>query len=102
MLGVPDPKWGESGHRGVAWPGRVRAWRRGALRDFLGDKISRYKMPKRFVFWDEMPKSAYGKIAKKLNPRELQRRGDLEPCSRTRRRRHDRVGPECRPVPAPC
>ena len=74
----PDPNGAKWASR-CAWPGRVRAWKEGALRDFLGDKISRYKMPKRFVFWDEMPKSAYGKIAKKLIREELQRRGDLEP-----------------------
>ena len=48
------------------------------LIDFCTGKIARYKMPKRFVFWDEMPKSAYGKIAKKLIREELARRGQLE------------------------
>jgi len=78
VLGVPDPKWGEVGIAVCVARQGARV-EEGALRDFLGDKISRYKMPKRFVFWDEMPKSAYGKIAKKLIREELQRRGDLEP-----------------------
>lgn len=78
VLGVPDPKWGEVGIAVCVARQGARV-EEGALRDFLGEKIARYKMPKRFVFWDEMPKSAYGKIAKKLIREELQRRGDLEP-----------------------
>jgi fatty-acyl-CoA synthase len=77
VLGVPDPKWGEAGVAVcVARPGAAAD--EGALRDWLGNKIARYKMPKRFVFWDEMPKSAYGKIAKKMIREELFRRGEID------------------------
>ena len=76
VLGVPDPVWGEVGvavcvaREGLAAADiDVRSW--------LETKIARYKMPKRFVFWPEMPKSAYGKIAKKLIREELERRGEL-------------------------
>ena len=76
VLGVPDPVWGEVGvavcvaRNGIAAADiDVRSW--------LESKIARYKMPKRFVFWPEMPKSAYGKIAKKLIRDELERRGEL-------------------------
>lgn len=76
VLGVPDPVWGEVGvavcvaREGLAAADiDVRSW--------LEAKIARYKMPKRFVFWPEMPKSAYGKIAKKLIREELERRGEL-------------------------
>jgi acyl-coenzyme A synthetase/AMP-(fatty) acid ligase len=34
-------------------------------------------MPKTVVFWDEMPKSGYGKITKKLIRAELAERGEL-------------------------
>ncbi|MBE0691860.1 MAG: AMP-binding protein [Aquamicrobium sp.] len=77
VLGVPDPVWGEVGvavcvaREGYS-PAQID------LAGWLGEKIARYKMPKRFVFWDEMPKSAYGKIAKKLIREELARRGELE------------------------
>ncbi|WP_252925236.1 acyl-CoA synthetase [Aliihoeflea sp. 40Bstr573] len=80
VLGVPDPMWGEIG---VA----VCVARAGAdprtidMRSFLEPKIARYKMPKLFVFWDEMPKSAYGKIAKKMIREELEKRGDLAPLT---------------------
>ncbi|MBP1849647.1 acyl-CoA synthetase [Rhizobium halophytocola] len=76
VLGMPDPVWGEVGvavcvaRAGVdAHAIDLKAW--------LGDKIARYKLPKQVVFWEEMPKSAYGKISKKLIREELARRGDL-------------------------
>ena len=47
------------------------------LERWLEGKLARYKLPKRVVWWEEMPKSAYGKIAKKLIREELERRGDL-------------------------
>jgi acyl-CoA synthetase (AMP-forming)/AMP-acid ligase II len=77
VLGVPDPVWGEVGVA-ICVPREGFAPDDIDLRNWLEEKIARYKMPKRFVFWEEMPKSAYGKIAKKLIREELARRGDLE------------------------
>ena len=45
------------------------------LAAYLDGKLSRYKMPKRFLFWDALPKSAYGKITKKMIRAELEARG---------------------------
>ncbi|RMC32458.1 acyl-CoA synthetase [Paracoccus alkanivorans] len=72
VLGMPDPKWGEIGvaicvTRGGARPD-LEAW--------LGPKIARYKLPKRFLFWEALPKSGYGKITKKLVREELIRRDE--------------------------
>jgi len=81
VLGVPDPMWGEIGMAVCV----ARAGVSGAeigLERWLEDKLSRYKLPKRIVWWDEMPKSAYGKIAKKLIREELERRGELAPPER--------------------
>ncbi len=76
VLGVPDPVWGEVGVAVcVAREGFAAA--DVDMRSWLEARIARYKMPKRFVFWPEMPKSAYGKIAKKLIREELERRGEL-------------------------
>ncbi|MGI6856623.1 acyl-CoA synthetase [Mesorhizobium sp. 1B3] len=83
IVGVPDPFWGEVGiavctlRPGSRVDGReLHAW--------LDGKVSRYKLPKKFVFWEEMPKSAYGKIAKKLIREELERRGELlEPLEKS-------------------
>ncbi len=78
VLGVPDPVWGEVG---VA----VCVRREGAavteaeLADFLSPKVPRYKLPKRFFFWDALPKSGYGKVPKRLVRDELEARGLIEP-----------------------
>ena len=45
---------------------------------FLSPKVPRYKMPKRFFFWNELPKSGYGKIPKRLVRDELEARGLLD------------------------
>ena len=76
VLGVPDPAWGEAGIAVcVAEPGAVVG--EAELLSFLDGKIARYKMPKRFIFIEEMPKSAYGKITKKLVREALEARGLL-------------------------
>ncbi|MBZ9655917.1 acyl-CoA synthetase [Phyllobacterium lublinensis] len=77
VLGIPDPVWGEVGLAVCVvrpdtdlQPEAVMAW--------LDGKMARYKIPKRFVFWPEMPKSAYGKIAKKLIREELIKRNEID------------------------
>ena len=47
------------------------------MQAWLKPQISGYKMPKRFVILDEMPKSAYGKITKKMIRETLEQRGLL-------------------------
>src|SRR3982074_2462703 len=78
VLGVPDPVWGEGD---IA----VCVAREGAaevseldLATFLAPKVPRYKMPKRFFFWDALPKSGYGKIPKRMVRDELEARGWLD------------------------
>ena len=44
---------------------------------FLKDKLARYKQPRRVFFWDELPKSGYGKVPKHLIRKELEARGEL-------------------------
>tara|TARA_R110000851_G_scaffold257597_1_gene410102 strand:- start:10492 stop:12057 length:1566 start_codon:yes stop_codon:yes gene_type:complete len=75
VLGIPDPTWGEVGI--AVCVARGDAPDSAALLDWLGAKVPRYKMPKSVVFWDEMPKSGYGKITKKLIRAELVARGEL-------------------------
>lgn len=63
IVGVPDPDWGEVGAAAVVASGsdltevNLRAW--------IEDNVPRYKQPKHLVFWDELPKSGYGKVEKK-------------------------------------
>lgn len=81
IVGIPDPKWGEVGIAACVL-------REGAFVDeavliaWMEDKVARYKLPRRIVFWDALPRSAYGKITKKLVCEELRRRGFLDPDSR--------------------
>ncbi len=83
VLGVPDPVWGEVGVA-VCVPAEGQTVDEAAVLAFLDGRISRYKIPKRVLVWDALPKSAYGKITKKLIREELERRGGLgeEPMRR--------------------
>ena len=77
VLGVPDPVWGEIGIAVcVARPGQSAT--EAEIAEFLAPKIARYKMPKRFLFWDALPKSGYGKVPKRLVKDELEKRGELD------------------------
>lgn len=65
VFGIPDPAWGESG---VA----VLVAREGAgelpteqVLAHLQERLAKYKWPRIVQFWPSLPKSAYGKIAKK-------------------------------------
>ena len=82
IVGVPDRTWGEVGVAVVALqPGAALGERE--LLAWMEGKVARYKLPKRVFFWDELPKSGYGKITKKIVREELQARGclaELEPA----------------------
>jgi fatty-acyl-CoA synthase len=78
IVGVPDPVWGEVGiavcvpRAGATEPSELE------LATFLAAKVPRYKMPKRFFFWEALPKSGYGKVPKRLVRDELEARGLLD------------------------
>ena len=72
VLGVPDPLWGEIG---VAVCVARSPVTEAELAAFLHGKVNRYKMPKRFFFWEALPKSGYGKVPKKMVRDELESRG---------------------------
>jgi fatty-acyl-CoA synthase len=78
VLGVPDKLWGEVGVA-ICVPRPGAQPDEAALADFLGAKIPRYKMPKRFFFWEALPKSGYGKVPKRMVRDELERRGLIGP-----------------------
>ncbi|MFD0440298.1 acyl-CoA synthetase [Streptomyces chartreusis] len=65
VLGMPHPTWGEVG---------VAVWVAAAdaaditgddLRAWLEPRLARYKLPRDYVRWGELPKSGYGKIVKR-------------------------------------
>jgi acyl-CoA synthetase (AMP-forming)/AMP-acid ligase II len=76
IVGVPDRTWGEVGIAvAVRRPGATL--NEAELLRWMEGKVSRYKLPKQVIFWDELPKSAYGKITKKIIREELAARGHL-------------------------
>lgn len=75
VLGVPDAVWGEIGVAVCVSRGPVDE---NELASYLAEKIPRYKMPKRFFFFEELPKSGYGKVPKRLVRDELEKRGLLD------------------------
>ena len=48
------------------------------LAGFLATKLPATRCPKRFFFWEALPKSGYGKVPKRLVREELEARGHLE------------------------
>lgn len=62
VAGVPDPDWG---HRVVAWivpttPGLTVELE--AVRDFVGERIARFKAPRELVIVIDLPRTASGKV----------------------------------------
>jgi fatty-acyl-CoA synthase len=78
VLGVPDPFWGEVGIAVCVARANANAVTEADMAAYLAPKVSRYKMPKRFFFWDALPKSGYGKVPKRLIRDELEIRGQLD------------------------
>ncbi len=77
ILGVPDPQWGESGI-GVVVLEAGGAAGEAELLAYLDGKIAKYKRPRRFFFWDSLPKSGYGKVTKHLILQGLREKGLVE------------------------
>lgn len=61
VIGVPDATWGECG---VAFTVSSDSERTdsSALAEFLRARLARYKVPKRFIFVDGLPKNSAGKV----------------------------------------
>ncbi len=63
VVGMPDPKWGESPHAFVVLrPGAMAT--ADELRQFARAHLAHFKAPKQVVFVSELPKTASGKIQK--------------------------------------
>jgi len=63
LIGMPDPKWGEVGLIVVVLkPGATATAEE--LQAFCGERLARYKVPKKVVCADALPYSAYGKVVK--------------------------------------
>lgn len=65
LIGVPDTKWGEVGVA-VCVLKSGYSLSEDNLQTFLKDRLAKYKIPKRVLFVDELPKTGAGKIDKKV------------------------------------
>jgi long-chain acyl-CoA synthetase len=65
VFGVPDPDWGEAVVAAVA-AGDGQPVDTGKLLALCRERLAGYKVPKRIVVLDEVPKNAIGKISRKL------------------------------------
>jgi fatty-acyl-CoA synthase len=70
VIGVKDAKWGECGVAYIVRRTDTEVSDAELLR-YLGDRLARYKVPKRIVFVESMPISAAGKILKRELIRQL-------------------------------
>jgi acyl-CoA synthetase (AMP-forming)/AMP-acid ligase II len=72
VVGVPDRDMGEVGWAVVVATSEVDG---DTLASFCAGRMARYKVPRRFVFVDEIPKSGYGKVTRALTRELLERMG---------------------------
>lgn len=64
VIGMPDAKWGEAPLAlVVVEPGEKLGEEE--LIEFCRDRLARYKVPKKTIFLDELPRNSIGKILKK-------------------------------------
>ncbi len=74
VLGMPDPVWGEVGVA-VAVLRPERDLDEAGLLSWMEGRVARYKQPRRVFFWQDLPKSGYGKVTKNTIRQELTNRG---------------------------
>ncbi len=63
VVGVPDETWGEAGVAFVV-AGAARVPTGDELQEFLLTRLAKFKVPKRWMFVDGLPRTPYGKILK--------------------------------------
>ncbi len=64
IIGVPDPKWGETGKAFIVLQDGENASAE-ELMSWARTKLAKYKVPSHYAFIDELPKSDSGKILKR-------------------------------------
>jgi len=63
VVGIPDPTWGEAGAGCVVLREGQRLTGE-ELAAFLAGKLAKYKIPRRWLFLDALPRTPYGKVVK--------------------------------------
>jgi len=67
VIAIADETWGEVGVAFVAAHDIADA----DLVEFLGNRLTRYKIPRRFIFVDALPRTPYGKVLKEELRKQL-------------------------------
>jgi fatty-acyl-CoA synthase len=70
VVGVPDHRWGEAAVA-VVVPGAPGTPDPAALEAFLRDRLAAFKVPRRWVLVDELPRTASGKVQKHVLREQL-------------------------------
>ena len=78
IVGVPDAQWGEVGAAAFVKESGADL-DESALRAWIEESLPRYKHPRYILFWDELPKSGYGKIEKKTVRARMLESGAVRP-----------------------
>jgi fatty-acyl-CoA synthase len=65
VIGIPDEKWGEVGMAIVVPKPGQEVTEEGVI-EFCKEKLGKFKVPKKVVFTEELPRTATGKILKKV------------------------------------
>ncbi len=80
VVGVESEKWGEVGVAFIVPSSDDQSddTRADSFRRFLAEHLSRYKLPRDFVFVDELPRTAYGKVVKGELRNRYPREGDAQ------------------------
>ena len=73
VVGLPDERWGEVPVLVLVCSSSAvdRQHTEAAVRTHLETQIARFKLPRRVVFMDELPKSALGKVQKTTLMKQL-------------------------------
>jgi acyl-CoA synthetase (AMP-forming)/AMP-acid ligase II len=71
VVGMPHERWGECGVAVLVLAAGANATE-AELLAHLDGRLAKYKWPARFAFWPELPKSGYGKVAKRDVKRQLE------------------------------
>ncbi len=77
VVGMPDPVWGEIGVAVCVLRPDIELTDV-ALVEWLKGRIASYKLPRRVIFWDSLPKSGYGKVTKAAVKQALADRGGAD------------------------
>jgi malonyl-CoA/methylmalonyl-CoA synthetase len=64
VVGVEDPEWGERVCTAVVPVSTASSDSADALKEWLAERIAPYKLPRRWMFVEELPRNAMGKVTK--------------------------------------